>query len=40
LVTGDHDTGGRLIAETDALGALKREYFYLGDIPVAVLVQP
>jgi YD repeat-containing protein len=34
-----YDTGGRLIAETDAAGVLKREYFYLGDIPVAVLAQ-
>ena len=32
-----YDTGGRLIAETGPAGALKREYFYLGDIPVAVL---
>jgi YD repeat-containing protein len=34
-----YDTGGRLIAETDPAGTLKREYFYLGDIPVAVLAQ-
>jgi YD repeat-containing protein len=34
-----YDSGGRLIAETSAAGALKREYFYLGDIPVAVLAQ-
>jgi YD repeat-containing protein len=32
-----YDTKGRLIAETDPGGTLKREYFYLGDIPVAVL---
>ena len=31
-----YDTKGRLIAETDAAGTLKREMFYLGDIPVAV----
>jgi YD repeat-containing protein len=31
-----YDTRGRLIAETDPAGALKREYFYLGDIPVGV----
>ena len=31
-----YDTRGRLIAESDPGGALKREVFYLGDIPVAV----
>ena len=31
-----YDTRGRLVAETDATGAVKRELFYLGDIPVAV----
>ncbi len=31
-----YDTRGRLIAETDANGVLKRELIYLGDIPVAV----
>jgi YD repeat-containing protein len=31
-----YDSRGRLIAETDASGTLKRELFYLGDIPVAV----
>ena len=31
-----YDTNGKLIAETDPGGALKREIFYLGDIPVAV----
>jgi YD repeat-containing protein len=35
-----YDRGGRLIAETSAAGALKREYLYLGDIPLAVMVQP
>ena len=35
-----YDSGGRLIAESAAGGALKREYIYLGDIPVAVVVQP
>jgi YD repeat-containing protein len=34
-----YDSGGRLIAETSATGTLKREYFYLGDVPVAVLAQ-
>jgi YD repeat-containing protein len=34
-----YDSGGRLIAETSPAGALKREYFYLGDIPVAVVGQ-
>lgn len=33
-----YDTGGRLILESDAAGVPKREYFYLGDIPVAVVV--
>ena len=28
---------GRLIAETDPAGALKRELIYLGDIPVGVV---
>ena len=32
-----YDTGGRLIAETDAGGTLRREYIYLGDIPVGVV---
>jgi len=32
-----YDTGGRLIAETSPTGALKREYIYLGDIPVGVV---
>jgi YD repeat-containing protein len=31
-----YDTRGRLIAETDPGGAVKRELFYLGDIPVGV----
>lgn len=31
-----YDGQGRLIAETTAAGVLKREYIYLGDIPVAV----
>src|SRR6266568_3596188 len=31
-----YDTRGRLIAETDPAGSVKRELFYLGDIPVAV----
>ena len=32
-----YDSGGRLIAETDAAGAVKVEYVYLNDIPLAVL---
>lgn len=32
-----YDTRGRLIAESDPGGALKREYLYLGDIPVGVV---
>ncbi|MGQ0543736.1 MAG: hypothetical protein ACT4P3_00170, partial [Betaproteobacteria bacterium] len=31
-----YDTRGKLIAETDPGGAVKREIFYLGDIPVGV----
>ena len=31
-----YDTRGRLIAETDSAGALRREYLYLHDTPVAV----
>jgi YD repeat-containing protein len=32
-----YDTRGRLIAETDPGGGLKREYLYLNDIPLAVI---
>jgi len=32
-----YDTRGRLIAETDPGGTLKREFLYLGDIPVGVV---
>jgi YD repeat-containing protein len=32
-----YDTQGKLIVETDAGGALKRELIYLGDIPVGVV---
>ena len=32
-----YDTRGHLIAESDAGGATKREYIYLGDIPVGVV---
>jgi YD repeat-containing protein len=32
-----YDTAGHLIAETSPGGALKREYIYLGDIPVGVV---
>jgi YD repeat-containing protein len=35
-----YDTGGRLLVEHTAAGVLKREYIYLQDIPVAVVVQP
>ena len=31
-----YDTKGRLIMETDPGGAVKRQIFYLGDVPVAV----
>jgi len=32
-----YDTGGRLITEATAQGQIKRNYIYLGDIPVAVI---
>ena len=32
-----YDSQGRLIAETSVSGTLKKEYIYLGDIPVAVI---
>jgi YD repeat-containing protein len=32
-----YDSQGRLIAESSAAGAIRKEYVYLGDIPVAVL---
>jgi YD repeat-containing protein len=32
-----YDTRGRLIAESDPGGAVRREYIYLGDIPVGVV---
>jgi YD repeat-containing protein len=32
-----YDTRGRLIAETGSGGSLKREFIYLGDIPVGVV---
>ncbi|MGH7603984.1 MAG: DUF6531 domain-containing protein [Gemmatimonadaceae bacterium] len=39
--TGDtvftYDTRGRLIEESDPGGTVKREYLYLGDIPVSVV---
>ena len=31
-----YDTNGKLVAETDSGGGVKREIFYLGDIPVGV----
>ena len=31
-----YDTSGRLIAESDPGGGVKRELIYLGDIPVGV----
>jgi hypothetical protein len=34
---GSYGTQGRLIAETDAGGALKRELIWLGVIPVGVV---
>jgi RHS repeat-associated protein len=33
-----YDTHGRLIAEFTSIGLLKREYIYLGEIPVAVIL--
>jgi len=33
-----YDTRGHLIAESDPAGTVKREYLYLQDIPVAVIV--
>ena len=32
-----YDMRGRLIAETDPGGMVKREYLYLNDIPLAVV---
>ena len=32
-----YDTYGHLLAESDATGAIKREYIYLGDVPVGVV---
>jgi YD repeat-containing protein len=32
-----YDTKGHVVAETDPGGGLKREYLYLGDIPIAVV---
>jgi YD repeat-containing protein len=32
-----YDTWGKLIAESDPGGVPKREYIYLGDIPIGVL---
>jgi YD repeat-containing protein len=32
-----YDTWGKLIAESDSGGLVKREYLYLGDIPVGVV---
>jgi len=32
-----YDRQGKLIAETDAAGSLKREIIYLNDIPLAVV---
>jgi len=32
-----YDAQGRLIAETSASGTFRKEYIYLGDIPVAVI---
>jgi RHS repeat-associated protein len=33
-----YDNNGKLIAESTAAGTIQREYVYLGDMPVAVLV--
>ena len=35
-----YDARGRLIAEGTVAGAFKREYLYLSDIPIAVVVVP
>ncbi len=35
-----YDSRGRLIAEGTAAGVLRREYLYLGDIPVGVVIAP
>jgi uncharacterized protein RhaS with RHS repeats len=35
-----YDARGTLIAESEPSGKLKREYIYLQDIPVAVVVGP
>lgn len=32
-----YDQDGRLIAESDGLGTVQREYLYLGDLPLAVV---
>jgi len=32
-----YDTKGRLIAESDPDGKTRREYIWLGDIPLAVI---
>jgi YD repeat-containing protein len=32
-----YDSAGRLIGESDAAGAFRREYLYLGDIPVGIV---
>ena len=32
-----YDAQGRLIAESGASGHVRKEYIYLGDIPVAVI---
>ena len=32
-----YDLAGRLIAETDPSGSVKREYIYLGDVPIGVV---
>jgi YD repeat-containing protein len=35
-----YDSQGRLIAESTAAGITQKEYVYLGDIPVAIVVGP
>jgi YD repeat-containing protein len=35
-----YDSQGRLIAESSAAGVTQKEYVYLGDIPVAIVVGP
>ena len=33
-----HDTSGHINAEADAAGVTRREYFWLNDLPIAVVI--